>query len=89
LDDHYAVQAVRDLAAERDALAAKVMEQSDIIGGLVAEARHAALVAAAREVVRRTDSLTVHFTGGQPYLVVKPDWVDALRAALIEEARNG
>jgi hypothetical protein len=39
---------------------------------------------AAWDVVRRTGGLTVHFTGGMPYLVVKPDWTDALAAALRE-----
>ena len=45
---------------------------------------------AARDVVRRTEGLTVHYTGGipytagMPYLVVKPDWTDDLAAALRE-----
>ena len=34
---NYAVKAVMELAAERDALAAKVMEQNDIIGRLSSE----------------------------------------------------
>lgn len=40
---------------------------------------------AARALRSRTDGLTVHFTGGMPYLVVKPDWFHALRAALEEK----
>lgn len=35
---HYAVQAVIDLVAERDLYASKLSEQSDIIGELVADA---------------------------------------------------
>jgi hypothetical protein len=42
---------------------------------------------AAKALIRRTDGLTVHFTGGMPYLVVKPDWPDALRAALASPVR--
>jgi hypothetical protein len=83
MTEHNAPDIVRPAPFEDDVLdlpptIAEAYEQ----GMLAERARHAALVAAARALLRRSGGLTVHFAGGRGYVSVPSDWLDDLDAAL-------